>query len=177
MTDSPELATAKQILANQSQPAFAEPEPAPVAGFDLDALIAQARERLSLPIATAPAAGKLEAPDADLVSALLARADDFKRVSDEAIKEREKITAFLADLIVAAEESTGTPIEELTVHGATVFTYKTVTSRVLNQTHLKSLFPDIPTNAEAWKDQTARKPAGFEKWANGLQVIDVPPIA
>lgn len=143
------------ILADANAPVtFAEPE-AP--SQTLDELIAAARSNLKLPEAI-PAGGSLEAPDANLVNTLLARADDFKRTADAATAEREKIKKFLNDLIVAAESTgNGESIAELTVHGATVYTYKKVVSRVLDQPHIKSLFPDITENAEMWKDQVSRR--------------------
>ena len=91
-----------------------------------------------------------------LLGALLAQADEFKRTIDAATKERAKITDFLGDLIEAAESAPG-DIEELTVHGATVFTSKIATSRILNQSHIKSLFPDIAENAEMYVDSSSRK--------------------
>lgn len=124
-------------------------------GLDLDALLAAAREQLSLTPAEVPA-GKLEAPNAEVVNTLVAKADDLKRTADAATKEREKIKAFLKELVTSAEENPG-DVQELTVHGATVFTYKGVVSRVLNQQHIKSMFPDIPENAEFWMDSDSRR--------------------
>lgn len=122
----------------------------------LDERIAEARLRLLNQVA-APEAGKLEAPDKDVISTLLAEQSEWKRIIDEATKERAKITDFFADLIVANENGNEGSIEELTVHGATVFTYKTVTSRTLDTAHIKSLFPDIPENAEMWSEGVQRR--------------------
>jgi hypothetical protein len=122
----------------------------------LDERIAAARAKLLIP-ADAATAEKLEAPDAELINTLLAEASEHERIAKLHTAEREKIKSFLGDLIEQAEAQVGHNIDELTVHGATVFTYKTVVSRVLDQAYLKAMFPDTPANAEAWKDQTSRR--------------------
>lgn len=119
--------------------------------FDIDALLAEARSKLKLEPKIVDDHKEVEAADANVVNALLARADVLKRAEDAAKKERAKITDTLAEL---AGTPNGVPIE-LKVHGATVFVVKNVTSRVLNTEMIKSVFPDIPENSELWKSQTA----------------------
>lgn len=145
-----ELARAQRLLA--------EAEGSPTPALDLDALIAAARDNLKLkPVKLDDKA--IEAPDANLVNTLLAHADEYKRQIDALTKERAKITDLLAEIIEAEEERLGLEpgaIEELTVHGATVFTDKVSHSRVLNSAHIKSLFPDIAGNEECYTDQVRR---------------------
>ena len=145
-----QVAKAKQILTQ-----FAEPQP--TVGLDLDALIAKARADNGVVAKVKDLS--VEAHDPELVNTLLAQASELKRVEDGAKKERAKITDFLGDLVEAAEIAQGVApgsFAELTVHGAVVFTNTLSTSRVLNQTHIKSMFPDIKENAEVWSDQTKR---------------------
>lgn len=155
------------ILNGNAPAAFAEPQPAASEQQDfdeaigtiltLDERIAAARAKLLVPADAKPQGAKLEAPDPELINTLLAEASEHERLVKLHTGEREKIKAFLGDLIEQAEEQVGHSIDELTVHGATVFTYKTVTSRVLDQSYLKQLFPDTPANMEAWKDQVSRR--------------------
>ena len=135
---------------------YAELKP-PTPAFDLDNLIAAARDKMNLTLIAAAKDEKLEAPDAELVNTLLAQADEWERREKEAKAERAKITDFFRDLVVSTEDRTGKPISELTVHGATIFTYKISSSRILNQAHIKSLFPDLPENAEMWIDSPSRR--------------------
>ena len=147
-----------QILAGEAitNPAYADLPPfRPV--LDLDGLIAAARDKMNLTPIAAAKNEKLEAPDAELVNTLLAQADEWDRREKEAKAERAKITDFFRDLVVSTEDATGKPISELTVHGATIFTYKPSISRILNQAHIKSLFPDLPENAEMWIESTSRR--------------------
>lgn len=117
---------------------------------NLDTMIAEARTRLGLvPKLATNTSNEVSPTDPAIVSALLAQADGFKLAEATAKKERAKITDFLAEL-------TG-PDSTLVVHGAAVFAVSTVTSRVLNQTHIKSMFPDIAENTELWTDQVATR--------------------
>lgn len=128
------------------------------ATFDLDAMIAAARESAGL-VDNKVTKGQLEAPDPSLVNAILAAAAEQKRIADVATAEGEKAKEFLSDLILNAETQAGLEpgaISELTVNGAVVFTYAQSTSRILNQSHLKSVFPDIAGNEECWTDSTRR---------------------
>ena len=117
---------------------------------NLDQMIAEARSRLALaPKPAADTSNEVSPTDPAMVNALLAQADEFKRAEAAAKRERAKITDLLAEL-------TG-PNATLTVNGAPVFVVSTVTSRVLDQAHIKSLFPDIPENAEMWTESTATR--------------------
>jgi len=158
---STDLEAAKALLAQhepveQTPKQFADAITAPPSdGLDLDALIAAARAEAGLKPAEI-AKDALEVPSADFANQLLARASELKRIIDASTKERDTIGKFFAELIETAEAETGKEIGELTVHGAPVFTYKRSVSRVLNQSHIKSLFPDIPENAEMYVDSERR---------------------
>lgn len=125
-------------------------EGAPKPAFNLDALLDEARDRLQISNQNAVvSADIIEAPDAATVNQLLALADQYKREADTATANREAIKDTLKELVGEHEG--------ISVNGATVFTFKPVTSRVLDQPHIKSLFPDLPENAEFWKDQNSRR--------------------
>lgn len=114
--------------------------------LDIDALIATARERLSLAPtpADSTADDEYEAPDAAVISSMTAEAAALKRAEDKAKKDREKISSFLTELLPAGRTA-------LTVHGATVFTAKrSADSRVLNTDFIKSKHPDIAGNEDYW---------------------------
>lgn len=83
-----------------------------------------------------------------IVNAALAAAADLKRRADALTKQRDAITDVLKKALGDNEE--------LSIDGAVVATYKTSSARVLNQAHLKKVFPDTPENAEAWTDQERR---------------------
>lgn len=118
--------------------------------IDLDALITQARTTLSLEQTPASNTSNEVTPtDPAIVNALLAQADLFKRAEDAAKRDRAKITDLLAELV--GEDGV------LVVNGAPVFTVSTVASRVLNQSHIKSLFPDIAENAEMWTETSTTR--------------------
>lgn len=91
-----------------------------------------------------------------IVNALLARRLQLRTMIDKLTRAEESIKSTLSDMIEQAEKDSPTPITELVVDGAVVFTYAPVVSRVLNQPAVKSLFPDTPENAEFWKDQESR---------------------
>lgn len=156
-----EQARIDAILAAPAHPAvaFADPEapshaaPAPT----LDELIAAARQKLLGQTSEQTVDKKIEAPDRNVFSQMLAEADEHQRLEKFHAAERAKISDFFADYIIASESATGKLVDELTVDGATVFTYKTVTSRVLDQPHIKSLFPDLPENAEMWTELSSRR--------------------
>jgi hypothetical protein len=131
-----------QILAGGNAPAHAAP------ALDITELLAVARTKLGVVKATPDQAVNEVVPtDPALVLELVARANELKRTSDAAVKERGKITDLLAELTGEGGE--------LIVNDAAIFTVKTVVSRVLDATHIKSIFPDLPENAEMWKDQAA----------------------
>lgn len=115
----------------------------------VDQLIAEARKRLGTMAASDDTPTRVEVSDAAAANELLAQRDSLKRQASILEEAIEKIDNIFVDLIGDNEE--------LTVGGAVVFTYKNGTSRVLNQAQIKKLFPDIPENAEFWKDQPSRK--------------------
>lgn len=145
---NPQLAEAEAILAtlNKQQ------------SIDLDALIAEARTKMQVD-ATAKLDTTVEAPDPTLANELMARWSDLDRQAKEIAAEQEKIKSFFTDLVESLESAAGVEpgtIEQVAVHGAPVFSYKTVTSRVLDQAAVKKLWPDVPENEELWKTQTTR---------------------
>lgn len=85
---------------------------------------------------------------AAMLNELVATQADLKRRADALTKERDRVTDLIKTLLGDAEE--------LVVNGATVATYKTSTSRILNQTQVKKLFPDIEENAELYTDSERR---------------------
>ena len=128
------------------------------ASIDLDTLIAEAREKMQVDAATKLDA-TLETPDATLANELMARWSDLERQRKEIEAEQDKIKSFFTDLVESAEKAAGVAagtIEQVTVHGAAVFSYKPQVSRVLDQQQVKKMFPDIPENAELWKTQATR---------------------
>jgi hypothetical protein len=135
-----------QIIAGTNAEASAPAHAAPT--LDITELLAVARTKLGVVKATPEqAVNEIVPTDPALVLELIARANELKRSSDAAVKERSKITDLLAELTGEGGE--------LVVDGGAVFTVKTVVSRVLDATHIKSIFPDLPENAEMWKDQPA----------------------
>lgn len=145
-----------KVAFTEAEPAKAPTPAAQVAAalpsspkIDLDALLEYAREKLSLSSPAAVVDNEVEAIDANTVNALLAQASEYDRVAKAATKERAKITELLA-------EYTGVG-HELTVNKAVVFTVTEVVTRSLNTDHIKSLFPDIPENAEMWKESVATR--------------------
>lgn len=124
--------------------------------IDVTALVAEARAKMQVPTAKTDKA--VEVTDPHTVNALLARASELKEQKKAIELEYDQIVGLLKDIVTSAEVLHGGEgsIEELTVNGATVFTYKQSTARVLNSTQVKKLFPDIPENAELWSDQVRR---------------------
>ena len=122
--------------------------------FDLDALLDAARANMKLPQQTAD--GELPATDPDLINTLVARADELKRTSDLAIKERAKITGLLKEMVVATRvEGAEIPAKtSLTVHGAPVFVVNHVVKRELDQAAIKAKHPDIAKWAMYWKESS-----------------------
>lgn len=120
---------------------------------NVDALLAEARERLALAPVPKATDNKREAPNADVVNALLAKAAELKRTSDSATKERGKITDLLAEITGPIPKKAKEL--ELTVNKATVFTVSQVTSRVLNTDFVKSKHPDIEGNEDYYKDSVS----------------------
>lgn len=132
------------MLAAETAAASAE------TSVNLDDLLAEARQKLGvLANPTKDDEVEFEVADPNIVNALLAKASEYKRISDVATKEREKITALLASLTPNA----GT----LVVHGAPVFKVSQITSRIFKADHMKALFPDIPENAEFWEDRISTR--------------------
>lgn len=136
------------IIAQEYAEKNAAADPRPMTPFDLDALLSDARNKLGVVTATPEQpANEIIPTDPAIVIDLVTRAAEFKRQADVATKERAKITDLLAELTGEGGE--------LIVNGAPIFTVKTVVSRVLDATYIKSVFPDLPENAEMWKDQAA----------------------
>lgn len=153
-------AAAANTLAAEQKAVGLEVNPNPSSPIDLASLIADARAKMQVPTDAKDAA--VEATDPTLVNEMLAKASELADTIKKATAERELIKDFLKDVVKSAEVLHGEgSIHELTVHGATVFTYKPVVARVLNQTWIKANFPDIPENAEMWQDQISR-PANFK---------------
>lgn len=151
-TPNPEAVKAAMALLNQQVTPPAGPAPA----VNVTDLIAQARSTMQVPTSAEEKA--IEATDPHTVNALLARAADLKAQKKAIEVEYDQITTFLKDVVTSAEVLHGGEgsVEELRVNGATVFTYKRTTARVLNQEQVKKMFPDIPENAELWADQVRR---------------------
>lgn len=144
---NPDLERAQQVLAALNA---ATPKP-----LDVAALIAEARK--SLPDTARKDDGTVEVPDPELVNTLLARVSQIKAEMKQLAAEEDEIKTFLKELVLAAEDGREEgSVEGLTVHGATVFTFKRTVSRVLNQSQVKAMFPDIPENSELWADQVRR---------------------
>lgn len=126
--------------------------------LDLDALIAEARLKMQVDAGT-QLQSTVEAPDPMLANELMARWSDLDRQGKEIAAEQEKVKSFFTDLVESMEAQAGFApgaIQQVSVHGAPVFSYKPVLARVLDQAAAKRLFPDTPENAELWKDQTTR---------------------
>lgn len=116
----------------------------------IDELIADARAKLG---AAGPVSGSehpaVEANDPAMINALAAERASLYR-------EKKELESRIAAIDAIAKEIIG-DASDLKANGVTVVTYRPVTSRVLNQEHIKKLFPDTADNAELWKDQTARR--------------------
>lgn len=120
----------------------------------IDQLIADARARLT---GAAPASNdddgelavKVEVSDAGVANALAAERAQLKRQVSMYEERLAEIDGIFVNIVGDADA--------VTINGATVFTYKPSTSRVLDQVQVKKLFPDTPENAELWKDQTSRR--------------------
>lgn len=92
---------------------------------------------------------KVEVSDAGVANALAAERAQLKRQVSMYEERLAEIDGIFVGIVGDADA--------VTINGATVFTYKSTTSRVLNQVQVKKLFPDTPENAELWKDQTSRR--------------------
>lgn len=151
-TPNPEAVAAAMKLLGESLTPPANTAPA----VNITELIATARSTMQVPTSTEDKS--IEATDPHMVNAMLARASELKAQKKAIEAEYEQITTFLKDVVTSAEVLHGGEgsIEELRVNGATVFTYKQSTSRVLNQEQVKKMFPDIEENAELWTDQVRR---------------------
>ena len=121
---------------------------------NIDDMLAEARTRLALAPAANTDSDQREAPNAEVVNALLAKAAELKRTEDSAKKEREKITNLLAEIAGPIE---GSKTVELTVNKATVFTVSRIESRGLNTDYIKSAHPDIPGNDAYWKTSVSTR--------------------
>jgi hypothetical protein len=160
-------AVRKGLAAQAEQPGFTDkpfklPEVARTvaaaltpASFDLEALLDAARANMKLPSKVAD--GELPAADPELINALVARADEYKRTSDLAVKERAKITALLKEMVVATRvEGVEVPAKtSITVHGAPVFVVNHVVKRELDQAAIKAKHPDIAKWALYWKESSS----------------------
>jgi len=118
----------------------------------IDQLIEDARKKLGAGThldsgAEHPA---IEASDPAMLNALAAERASLYREK----KELEQRIAAIDDI---AKGILGEKDHDLKANGVTVVTYRPVTSRVLNQAHIKKLFPDVPENRELWQDQTSRR--------------------
>lgn len=170
-TDEAELARAKRVLASltpsqrdQLIPTVTSAEVTSIvkdaltpSTADLDDLLAKARENLHLgEIKGDLDDGEFEAPDPHLINELVAKADELKRESDRATKERGKITNFLKEVTLAQRDSLPEDqrpkVLALTVNRAPVFAVNHIVSRVLDQDFIKAKHPDTPKNANYWKD-------------------------
>lgn len=159
--DQNQLAEAKRILA-QNQPiptvyadrleevgAAVHHEPSLVA---IDQLIQDARAKLGAnPTADTDDAphSSVEASDPAMLNALSAERAALYRQK----KEIETRIAAIDDIAKALLGD----IDDLKANGVTVVTYRPTQSRVLNQAHVKKLFPDTADNAELWTTQTTRR--------------------
>ena len=120
----------------------------------IDNLIAAARANLGGAFYDSGPARKGEHPsvevsDPSMLNALAAE----RSVLDRQIKMLTERKASIDDL---AKDLIGED-HDLKANGATVVTYRPSTSRVLDQEHIKKVFPDTAENAELWKDQSSRR--------------------
>lgn len=122
---------------------------------NVDHLLAEARERLALAPAPKVTNDQREAPNADVVNALLAKSAELKRTIDSATKERGKITDLLAEITGPIPKKLDKL--ELTVNKAPVFVVTQVVSRVLNTDYIKSAHPDIEGNEAYYKDSVTTR--------------------
>lgn len=136
-TVTPEAAAA-EIIANMHR------------AFDVHALVEDARKKLGVNPAPDTETRKVDVTgqQAIVINNLLAKSAELDRIAKAATTEREAIKEALADFAGDAEE--------LSVNGATVFTYKEQVARVLDQAYIKAWFPDVPGNEKFWKDQVTR---------------------
>jgi hypothetical protein len=120
---------------------------------DTATLVDRIRGALDIPpkeVAADPKVVVINDPvQASLVNELLAQADQLKRVADAAEADREAIKELLTEVLGEKEI--------LKVHNAEVFTAKVTTSRVLNQSFIKSRFPDIEGNEDYYKNTESRR--------------------
>lgn len=125
--------------------------------LSIDAIIANARQKLLGRRMETTEGDQIESPDADYVNELLALGAQMKAQADRALAEREKITATLAEytkeLRFGVEDIPAGGKVELTVHGAPVFIVDSRKSRVFNAAHAKKVHPDIPGNEDFWEDK------------------------
>jgi len=121
---------------------------------DVATLIDRAEGILEIP----PAADEVTAANvvhitdptkADVLNELLARADEVKRIRDAATADYDAIKDVFRKL-------TGDDRDEVKIHNATVFTNKESVSRILNQSFIKSKFPDIAGNEDFYVDSPRR---------------------
>lgn len=122
----------------------------------VDNLIADARNKLGAGVYPDTTSGAehpaIEASDPAMLNALAAERASLYREK----KELENRIAAIDDI---AKNILGEQNHDLKANGVTIVTYRPVTppTRVLDQAHIKKLFPDTPDNAELWKDQPSRR--------------------
>jgi hypothetical protein len=127
---------------------------APDPGASIDQFIQEATAKLGVDagqIHGEPASegdDVVDAPDASVVNAILARAAAARQRKKEAEAEYNELIGLL--------KATVGEHDALRVHGAVVFTYKRSTSRLLNQQYIKSRFPDIAGNEDFYTDSERR---------------------
>lgn len=90
-----------------------------------------------------------DALQAALVNELIAQAEHLHAVIKAATADRDAVKELLEELLGDKEI--------LRVHNAEVFTYKYQKSRILNQSFIKSRFPDIEGNEDFYKTTESRR--------------------
>lgn len=124
----------------------------PDPGASIEQFLQQAKTSLKLdeatPLKVSDDDDIVDAADPDTINAIVARAEDARRRRKEADAEYAELIGLLK---AAVGEHDG-----VQVHGAVVFTYKRSRSRILNQSFVKSRFPDIEGNEDFWTDSERR---------------------
>lgn len=122
-----------------------------LSGLDTATIIDRARNSLEIPPkeASADEVTITDSVQAALVNELLAQAQSTQAVIKAATADYEAIKELLSELLGDREV--------LKVHNAPVFTYKKTTSRILDQSYVKSLHPDIEGNEDFYKTTESRR--------------------